>query len=354
MVYPKVFIIILNWNGLQDTLECLESVYNLEYSNFEVVVVDNGSSDDSVKVIHEAYPQATLIENKENLGFTGGNNIAMRYAMQHSADYMWLLNNDTIVETNTLNTLVTAAEKSMDIGLVSPTIFYYGEPKEVQFCGSYVDWENYTVVHPENRNSHVNDDFKIGKNVCLLGTALLIKRNVVEKGGYLDEKYFAYWEDMEYSIRTIKAGYRNIICSSAKIYHKAPLPSSEIIGRGEHYFYYMSRNKYFWGMQHLKGLDRLSFLRIYLSDIIKIAVSCKRCNENEAAEACLEGAWAAILGIGGPWDKSISMPDSLKKIFNFFCSWHPYFLADLIRGDFLNIYSEVLKKTRGKITKIEG
>lgn len=102
MYYPKVYIIILNWNGLKDTLECLESVFKLDYLNFEVIVVDNGSTDDSVNVILKTYPQVRLIENRENLGYTGGNNIGMRYAIERDADYIWLLNNDTIVEEDTL------------------------------------------------------------------------------------------------------------------------------------------------------------------------------------------------------------------------------------------------------------
>ena len=109
---PLIYIIILNWNGLQDTLECLGSILKMDYPNFRVVVVDNNSTDNSVDIIRKAHPQVSLIENKENLGYTGGNNTAMRYAMQHSADYVWLLNNDTTVEADTLSKLVFAAEES--------------------------------------------------------------------------------------------------------------------------------------------------------------------------------------------------------------------------------------------------
>lgn len=112
MSYPKVFIIILNWNGLEDTLECLESVFKLDYPNFEVIVGDNGSTDESVAIIRKTYPQVIMIENKENLGYTGGNNIAMHYAMDHLADYVWLLNKDAVVEKDTLSKLVRSAETS--------------------------------------------------------------------------------------------------------------------------------------------------------------------------------------------------------------------------------------------------
>lgn len=104
-------------SGLQDTLECLESVFQLDYPSVEVIVVDNGSADNSVEVIRNTYPQVTLIENKENLGYTGGNNIAMRHAIERGADYMWLFNNDTVVEPDTLNKLVISGSISAS-GLV--------------------------------------------------------------------------------------------------------------------------------------------------------------------------------------------------------------------------------------------
>lgn len=346
MNYPKVFIIILNWNGLQDTLECLESVFNLDYPNFEVIVVDNGSIDDSVEIISKRYTQVILIANEENLGYTGGNNIGMRYAMEHTADYMWLLNNDTVVEPDTLSKLVDAAEKFPDIGLVSPVIYYYDEPDKVQFCGSYVDWGNSTILYAAIKDAQVSDEFQCGENVCLWGTALLINKHVVEKVGYLMEKYFAYWEDTEYSIRAIKGGCRNLICPSARIYHKTAPPLPGVVQQSSHYFYYMIRNQYLLGAHYFKEFGRLYFLRKYLSDVLVTTMYCSRCNNSEAAEACLDGAWAGIRGIGGPWDKSVKMPAWLKKVFYCLSSWHPYFWASLLKGEFLNISSEALKRIR--------
>lgn len=106
MNHPKVYVIILNWNGLEDTLECLGSVFQMDYQNFEVLVVDNGSKDNSINFIKTKYPQVVLIENKENLGYTGGNNIGMRYALNNGADYVWLVNNDTVVMVDTLSKLI--------------------------------------------------------------------------------------------------------------------------------------------------------------------------------------------------------------------------------------------------------
>ena len=347
MIYPKVFIIVLNWNGLQDTLECLESVYKLEYLNFEVVVVDNGSSDDSVTAIRNAYPQVTLIENDKNLGFTGGNNIAMRYAIRHGCDYMWLLNNDTIVEPNTLSTLVASAQKSLNIGMVSPIICYYDEPTKVQFHGSYIDCKNFStpcisgiVLYKQEYKRHM---------IVLWGTALLIKRGIVERVGYLNEKYFAYQEDCEYSLRVYNAGYRNIVESKAKVYHKSSRSTSVSGEESPIKAFLMTRNWYFFWMDNLKGLRRVHYFRQYIAHTILYAVSLNNKNLAESADACFDGAWAAIRGIGGSWDESVSMPGTLKKVLHVLCSWHPYFLTDLLRGDFSKITSEILKRAKAKI-----
>ena len=353
MNQPKVYISILNWNGLKDTLECLVSVFKLDYPNFEVIVVDNGSTDDSVEVIEKTYPQVTLIRNKENLGFTGGNNIAMHYAMDHLADYIWLLNNDTTVEPDTLTKLVTEAEQSSDIGLVSPVIYYYDEPEKVQFCDSYVDWVNQIIVYPEYKNRHISDihdNFKCGENTCLWGTALLIKRNVVEKIGYLDEGYFAYWEDTDYSIRALKMGYRNVICASAKVLHKTALPDAGSLRRSAQFFYYTTRNRYILAIKFFKSRGMLSFWGNYLSFVLTNFIYCKQFNDRVASDACLDGAWAAIRRTAGPWDKTVKMPVWLRKGFLFLSSWHPHLWINLLQGKFSNISSEVLKRSKSKIS----
>jgi GT2 family glycosyltransferase len=291
-----------------------------------------------------------LIENKENLGYTGGNNVAMQYAMEEGADYLWLLNNDTVVEPDTLSKIVTTAESGPEIGLVSPVIYFHHEPEKIQFCGNYVDFENRNV-HPIDKNLNNRDDFKNGENVCLWGTALLVKKNVVGKIGYLNERFFAYWEDTEYSVRALKAGYRNVVCFSAKVYHKTTPPQdlTRKIERSVHYYYYMSRNRFFFGSEYFKDLGKLPFLGKYLSYIIMLSMNCRQDHNREAADACLDGAWAAIRGIGGPWQGNIKMPGWLRKALGFLSSWHPYFWLNLLEGRFSYIFSEVLNRGRKKI-----
>ena len=347
-MHPKVYIIILNWNGLEDTLECLESVFELSYPKFEVLVVDNGSTDDSVAVIRKAYRGVILIENKENLGYTGGNNIGMRYALNNGADYVWLLNNDTVVEIDTLSKLVDRGESSPEIGLISPIIYYYDEPHKIQSLGSYVDWKSFEFFTIKSREQLSNEIVR--KDMFLWGTALLIKRSVIDSVGYLSEKYFAYQEDAEYSIRAAKSGYRNVIENRARVYHKNSRSTGSQTSLIQ--VFLRVRNSYFFWMGNLKGFRKLSYFWKFMADTISRAAALKNENFVESVEACFNGAWAGFLGIGGSWDKNIIMPSLLKKIFHVLCSWHPYFWASLLRGEFRSITSEVLKRTKYKILRV--
>ena len=139
----------------------MESVFKLDYPNFEVIVVDNGSKDNSAEVIHTTHPQVLLIENKENLGYAGGNNIGMRYAMDHGADYIWLLNNDTIFDPYTLDKIVASCESCEEIGLVSPVIYYDDISEKIQFIGSYMDWEHQKIICDELVKSQAASFIKI-------------------------------------------------------------------------------------------------------------------------------------------------------------------------------------------------
>jgi GT2 family glycosyltransferase len=121
---PKVHIIILNWNQREMTVDCLNSLKKLDYADVEIVLVDNGSTDDSIEVIKENFPEITLIENKENLGVAGGRNVGFRYALQGSADYVLFLDNDTIVDKNFISELVKVGEDHKDAGIITGKIFF--------------------------------------------------------------------------------------------------------------------------------------------------------------------------------------------------------------------------------------
>ena len=269
----KVLVVILNWNGLRDTIECLESVYRLEYANFEVLVVDNGSSDDPGPAIYERYPRTVLIRNRENLGYTGGNNVGLRYAQEHGADYIWLLNNDAIVDSACLSRIVSAAEASETVGLVSPVIYYDDARTRPQFAGSRINMSDLTLELPD-LSRPVPATFTMGPAVCLWGTALLVKAALAGEIGLLDEKYFAYWEDTEYSLRALRAGYANRVAPSASVFHKAP--PRDTIRAGLHFHYYMERNRFLLARQYLSFARRVRAYRTQLATLAGPIVGRRR------------------------------------------------------------------------------
>lgn len=345
MNYPKVYIVILNWNGLKDTLECLESVYKLEYPNFEVIVVDNASTDHSTTVIPKMYPNATLITNEENLGYTGGNNIAMRYAMGHDADYIWLLNNDTVVEPDSLGKLVAEGESFCDTGLISPVIYCYDQPDKIQHCGGFAIWKNQIMYTIESLEAWKDNNLSIppGKVMILYGTALLVKRRIVECIGYLDEKYFAYGEDVDYSTRVVKAGYRNRLCQQVKVYHKKARSTG---GESSPLRVFLRiRNKYFLWMRNLNGFQKCLYPMRYLADGISQFAILSDSGLNESADACFDGMYCAFRNVGGPRNGTFKMPNIVKKAF----LWHPYLWVELLKGNFLQVFLEISKRIKNKI-----
>ena len=241
MDLPSVTIITLNWNGLADTLVCLKSLYQIDYPNFQIIVVDNGTEEKAEPAIRSQFPDVTLIENEANLGFTGGNNVGLRRALAHDADYALLLNNDTEVAPDFLRLQVEAAEADPAIGIVGPTIYYFDRPDVIWSAGGAIDWDR-------GRTFMIGldevDQGQFGHTVrpvdFVTGCALLIKMSVVEQVGMLDPRFFAYYEEAEWCVRVARAGFRILHVPQAKMWHKIT-PSARASSPAVHY--YMTRNR---------------------------------------------------------------------------------------------------------------
>jgi GT2 family glycosyltransferase len=240
-VAPRVTVIVLNWNGLNDTLGCLESLDRLDYTGCEVVVVDNGSADESVPVIRQRFPAVTTIENGENLGYAGGNNVGLRYAMTQGVDYALLLNNDTVVDPAFLRVLVDAAEAEPAIGMAGPTIYYHERPDVTWSAGGAIDWRQGSTRMVGLNEPDAGQFGQSPREVDFItGCALLVKRSVMEEVGLLDERFFAYYEEAEWCVRATRAGFRIVHVPLACIWHKIS-PSAQADSPLVHY--YMTRNR---------------------------------------------------------------------------------------------------------------
>lgn len=272
----KVFVIILNWNRKKDTLETLKSVSQSVIKGFdlEIVVVDNASTDGSVAALRKlktSSPKFKIIENSENLGFSEGNNVGMRYALKNGADYVVLLNDDTIVDKEMLIYLAEAANKYEKAGAISPKIYFakgfeYHKKRYkkselgnvIWYAGGDIDWDN---VYGSNHGVDEVDrgqHNKVKDTDFATGACVLYKREVLEEVGLLDKNYFAYIEDGDLSQRIKKAGYRVVYYPKAKLWHKVSQSSG--IG-SELNDYFITRNRLLFGMKYASLRTKFALIR---------------------------------------------------------------------------------------------
>lgn len=220
---PKVAIIILNYNGLKDTIECLESLKQITYPNYQVIVVDNASKGNDADILEEKYKDyIILIRNKENLGFSEGNNTGIKYALSKDFDYIWLLNNDTVVDKEALGEMVKLAERDEKIGIVGSKFLYYQKPDVIQTLGGSdkITWKGQgSYIHPlEKDREEFNSNFEI--KGYIYGASLLAKRKVIEEIGLLDKNYFMWAEEVDWCLRAQRKGWKLFYCGKSKVWHK--------------------------------------------------------------------------------------------------------------------------------------
>lgn len=261
MGYPNVSIIILNWNGLEDTIACLESLQKITYPSYKVIVVDNGSEGNDVEVLREKFGDYIhIIENEKNYGFAEGNNIAIRWLLDDSKpDYFLLLNNDTVVDPEFLAELVKVAESDERIGFSGPKTYYYdfnGRKDVINFAGGkFSIWkgQSYQIGAREVDRGQYDE---IREMDYVAGSCLLVRKGLVKDIGLLSSSYFAYWEDTDWCCRGYKARYKSIYVPKAKIWHKdAALSRSRVLP-----IYYEVRNRFLFMRQHATKLHQFTFL----------------------------------------------------------------------------------------------
>ena len=193
---PKVAIVLVNWNGREDTLECLDSIGKIDYPNFAVVLVDNGSSDGSVMAIREQFAGQEIIETGANLGFTGGDNVGISHALSHGAEYILLLNNDTIVDPQLLNSFLAVSRAKKDVGIFGAKIYYYASPDVIWYAGSRWRQETQHFVHIGIRCIDDGKEFNdVAETDYVCGCALYAPAEIFETVGPFDERLFLTFED---------------------------------------------------------------------------------------------------------------------------------------------------------------
>ncbi len=244
---PKVIILVLNWSRREETLECLASLLGLEYGNYEIIVIDNASTDGSVAAIEENFPGVEILRNESNLGFSRGNNVGIEVALKRGADYICLLNNDTIVDAGLLRPLVELGEGEDRVGVIGPRVFFYRRPQTIWSEGIRVNGRTGRVLAPLGGRPEKDAGPGIRSWEGITGAALLIKRKVIEEIGLLDPDYFMYYEDVDFCLRAGRRGYGVRTVPASRVWHK--ISSSSKSDGGPVIIYYLIRN-------HLRLINR--------------------------------------------------------------------------------------------------
>lgn len=234
---PLVYIIVLNWNGWRDTVECIRSIQRLTYPAFRLLVVDNGSIDGSEVQIQAAFPGLELIQTGSNLGYAGGNNVGIRRALECGADLVWVLNNDTVVAPDCLTTMVEVLEACPRIGAVGATALHPGTGRLELARSIPYPVDGAAGRRPQEIASILPPGVSVADYVD--GSCMLIRRHVLEDLAGFDPRYFHFWEDVDFCWRARRHGWIVAHANRCTIQHQT---GSSTAGSGPMVMYYSLRN----------------------------------------------------------------------------------------------------------------
>lgn len=267
---PSVYVIVLNWNGKHHLADCLGSLVEIDYPNATILLVDNGSIDGSTAYVQKMFPTVQILKNKTNLHFAKGNNVGIRHALEHGADYVVLVNNDTRVEPDFLSYLVKRGEECEDIGVLGGTVLMFSNPEVVNSTGVNLNFDAYGWDRDFGEAARTLDG-KGGEVLAVTGGLFAVKRKVFEEIGLLEESLIAYYEDVDFCIRAWRdTRFRIEYVPSSVIYHKFSASSSS-----EFKAWLMLRNRYWIFFKHYPLREiLLRFPRIVMHRIPRILHGC--------------------------------------------------------------------------------
>jgi GT2 family glycosyltransferase len=283
MPAPKVITVTVNWNRRDDTLACLGTLAALSYPNVQVIVVDNGSTDGSAAAIGEQFPRVEQIINPTNLGFAGGFNAGLRRALALGADYVFILNNDTLAPAGLLEPLVQAAG-APEVGVTAPVIVYAADPARVWSAGAGRSALTLELTGNHGRRARLDT---ITAREFVSGCAMLIKRSVLEQVGVLDERFFMYYEDSDYCLRVRRAGFRLLVVPAACLAHKVSLSSNGSDSPAERYW--MGRSSVLFFRKHIRGWRWAPVLMWRAGSLARTTGRLLLAGRSSAARAYLRG-----------------------------------------------------------------
>lgn len=237
----SVAIILVNYNGISDTIECINSILKIKNRNYKIIVVDNNSKDYEADKLEKNFPDIIVIKSNKNLGFSGGNNLGIKYAMENKYEYILLLNNDTIIDSEMIDYLLKYADNNT---ITVPKMYYYTDKKTIWYAGGNISKLTGRVKHNRKNKIDHNSKENIKKCSFATGCCLLIHCDIINKIGYLNEEYFMYCEDVDYCLKALESKIKILYIPQAKLWHKV---SKSTGGSFSHFsVYYMTRNRFIY------------------------------------------------------------------------------------------------------------
>ncbi|KKR87220.1 hypothetical protein A2875_02065 [Candidatus Gottesmanbacteria bacterium RIFCSPHIGHO2_01_FULL_46_14] len=290
----KVSIVIVNWNGIIQTRQCLRSLGKLVKKDIELttIVVDNGSTDGSIGTIRKEFSDVVALPQESNRGFTGGNNAGIDYALEHGANYVWLLNNDTEVDKQSLTALIHAEADIVGSKIYFAPGFEYHKDRYkesergrvIWYAGGIIDWQNMYASHRGvDEVDHGQYDVRVETDF-VTGCSMMVRSEVFKRIGLFDERYYLYLEDVDLSLRAQKGGFRLIYEPVSVVWHKNAGSSG---GVGSHlHDYYLMRNRFLLGFGYAPLRTRVALLR----QVISLLFGQNREHRRAAVDALI-GQW---------------------------------------------------------------
>lgn len=280
-------MVLLNWNGIDDTRECLVSARELTGASVTLVVVDNGSRDDQATTLAAEFPDVVVLPQETNIGYCGGCNVGMKYAMENGADFVMLLNNDTIVPPDLLENLFAGTGNLTNLGAVSPVILEYPEVSRVWFSDArWLPGTAQFALAPPGQLAADAVGKAAHKTEFACGCCALFPRETIEKVGYLDERYFAFYDDAEYAVRIRRAGMETYVVPTAVMYHKVSRSTPATIST-----YLLTRNRPLWMKENLGLAERLRSLPYLVRELLWHLLNSRGLVESKYASRKQSGAF---------------------------------------------------------------
>ena len=300
---PSIAVVILAWNNYDDTRECIESILGQGLVETDVFLVDNGSRLEPLADLPHQFPEINYIRSDRNLGFAAGTNLGLREALATESEYILIINNDTRADEFMLHELLKAL-KDEDVGLTAPVIYYYDDPDKVWSSGGAM---NNLFLMPLESHSTKNILDCPTERTFVSGCCYLLKRELLEQVGLFDERFFLYFEDLDFCKRINETFWKMKVVPAAKLFHKVAQSSGGQFSERERFYYALSSGLYY--RKHIQPINAIPIILFRLGNALKMTVTLLLRGDSRVLKSYWNGLYQGWFGKKLQQDKKPSSPD---------------------------------------------